>query len=101
MVQIPHAEEGKICPLHKQDMSEVCHKCPWWTKLQGAHPSTGERIDEWGCAVTWLPILLIEGAKETKTVGAEIARHNNELMALAGFPNGHPEAKAIDTQRRN
>ena len=37
-MQIPHAEAGQICPLHKQDVSEVCHKCPWFTRVIGKHP---------------------------------------------------------------
>ena len=48
MAQIPHADEGLVCPLHKQDMSLVCHKCPLWILLRGKHPQSEEEIDRWG-----------------------------------------------------
>lgn len=92
MAQIPMADPGKICPLHKQDMSEVCHRCPWWTQLRGTHPSTGAEIDEWGCAVGWLPVLMIETAKETRQGAAATESMRNQIMALAGHPHGHPDA---------
>ena len=63
MVKVPHADEGPICPLHKVDMSEVCHKCPWWTRVIGKNPQSEEMIDDWRCAVALLPMLLIENAQ--------------------------------------
>ena len=46
MVKIPHADEGAICPLHKVDTCEVCHKCPWWTRVIGKNPQSEEMIDD-------------------------------------------------------
>jgi hypothetical protein len=63
MVKIPHADEGAVCPLHKVDMSQVCHKCPWWTMVRGKNPQSEEMIDDWRCAVALLPMLLIENAQ--------------------------------------
>ena len=99
MVQRPMAEAGSICPLHKKDMSEVCHKCPWWTQLRGTHPQTGNEIDEWACAVTWLPILMIETAKETRQSAVATETMRNEFMALAGYPSGHPNTLQIEGKR--
>ena len=95
--QVPMAEAGKICPLHKQDMSEVCHKCPWWTALRGSNPNTGEQIDEFGCSVTWLPVLLIENAKEVRQSAAATEDFRNQVMALNGYPVGHPAAITNNT----
>jgi hypothetical protein len=80
MVQIPHADPGLICPLHKIDMAEVCHKCPWWTQIKGKHPQTGVDLDQWACAITLLPMLLIEGAKESRSTGAAVESFRNEMV---------------------
>jgi hypothetical protein len=88
---IPHANEGAICPLHKEDVSKVCHKCPWWTKIVGKNPQSEEMIDDWRCAVAMLPMLLIENAQMT--------RQGNS--ALETFRNGVVEAVALATDVAN
>jgi hypothetical protein len=80
MAQIPHADKGLDCPLWKKDMSQVCHACPWWIQLRGKHPQSEEEMDRWGCAVGWLPILLIEGAQQTRQAGAAIESFRNEMV---------------------
>jgi hypothetical protein len=77
MAKIPHADEGGICPLHKKDMSTVCHKCPWWTMVRGKNPQSEEMIDDWRCAVALLPMLLVENAQMTRgtTVAMETFRN--------------------------
>ena len=55
-------ESGKFCPLIGKDCIQL--QCSWFTQVRGTHPQTGERVDEWGCAVTWLPLLLMENTKE-------------------------------------
>ena len=44
------------------------------------NPNTGEEIDEWGCAVTWLPILLVENAKQGRQTSAAIESFRNEAV---------------------
>ncbi len=46
-------EQGKFCPLIGKDCIGL--QCSWFTQIRGNHPQTGEPVDEWGCAVTWLP----------------------------------------------
>jgi hypothetical protein len=97
MVKIPHADEGGICPLHKQDMSEVCHKCPWWTLVRGKNPQSEEMIDDWRCAVALLPMLLVENAQMQRQTGAAMETFRN------GVVNGVIEAvgeAARGAQRR-
>jgi hypothetical protein len=81
MVQIPHADPGLVCPLHKKDMSKICHKCPWWVKIAGPNPNTGERIDNWSCAITFLPYLLIENSQQTRQAGAATESMRNEIVS--------------------
>lgn len=80
MPQIPRAEKGLKCPLWQKDVSTVCHTCPWWTQLRGKNPQSTEEIDKWGCAIGFLPLLLIEGAQQTRQAGAAIESFRNETV---------------------
>jgi hypothetical protein len=71
-------EQGKHCPMLDKDCIQF--KCMFWMQLRGTHPQTGESVDEWDCAVKWLPVLLIEGAKETRQTGAAIESFRNEMV---------------------
>ncbi len=93
MVKIPHADEGAICPLHKQDVSEVCHKCPWWTRVVGKNPQSEEMIDDWRCSIALLPMMLIENAQQTRQAGAAIETFRNGVVA------GVAQAVAIASSR--
>jgi len=80
MPQIPRADKGLTCPLLKTDTSKVCHTCPWWIQIRGKDPQGDKEIDKWGCAVMWLPMLLIEGAQQTRQAGAAIESFRNEVV---------------------
>lgn len=80
MVQRPHADPGQVCPLHKKDMSKVCHTCPWWQHLQGSHPQTGEHIDQWSCAIAWLPMLMVELRAGMNGTQAAVESFRNEMV---------------------
>jgi hypothetical protein len=79
-MQKPLAEKGEVCPLHRVDVSKVCHKCPWWTLVRGKHPQSMEMIDKWGCAIAWMPVLAIEGAQMTRQTGAAVESFRNEFV---------------------
>lgn len=82
-VKIPHGEAHLICPMHKLPMSEVCHSCPWWTQLRGVNPNTGSEVDDWQCAVGWLPMLMIEVAQQARQGGAATESFRNEFVRMA------------------
>ena len=89
MAQIPHADSGLICPLHKQDMSEVCHKCPLWVKLRGNNLNDDSPMDEWKCAIAWLPILLCENSAFSRQTGAAVeSLRNNVVKRMMSDLNG-------------
>lgn len=71
-------ERKNLCPLHQAPCKQL--DCAWFSQLRGTHPNTGAEIDEWGCAVTWLPILLIENAKESRQTGAAVESFRNEMV---------------------
>ena len=69
---------GKLCPLIGEDCREL--GCSWFTQIRGQNPNTGEDIDEWGCAVTWLPFLLIENSQQQRATGAAVESFRNESV---------------------
>lgn len=70
---------GTHCPL--LDKECIQFKCAFWTQLRGSNPQTGGEVDEWACAIAWLPILLIENAKEVRQGAAATESFRNEVIA--------------------
>ena len=52
----------------------------------GKNPQTGQDVNEWNCAVTWLPMLLIEGSQQTRQAGSAIESFRNEMVKLNENP---------------
>lgn len=71
------------CPLGSK-CEEVkdgkVHKCAWFVTLAGQNPQTGEQIDEKGCAMSWMPVLLVENARVTRGTGAAVESFRNEMV---------------------
>jgi hypothetical protein len=59
-------KSGNYCPLIKKKCIE--HKCAWFTLLRGLNPNTGAEIDEWACAVAWMPLMAVEVAQKENDV---------------------------------
>ena len=98
-MQIPHAQPGNICPLHRKDVSKVCHKCPWWTRLIGKHPQTEEILDQWQCAVAVLPTLLVENAQQQRQTGAAMESFRNGMVQGVMEAIGHAAQSAANARR--
>lgn len=69
---------GTFCPLIKKDC--VGMACAWITNVRGTDTNTGEAVDEWGCAVQWLPMLLVENASQARQTGAAVESFRNEMV---------------------
>lgn len=67
-----------FCPLIRKDCIEGL--CKFWTRIQGTNPQTGNPIDSHDCAVSWLPVLLIENAKETRQGAAATESFRNQMV---------------------
>lgn len=52
----------------------------------GKNPNTGEEINRFDCAVSWLPMLLIEGSQQTRQAGSAIESFRNEMVKLNENP---------------
>ena len=69
---------GSYCPLIKEDCIGI--KCSWFTQLRGTNPNTGKEVDEWGCAITWLPMLLVENSQMQRQTGSAVESFRNEMV---------------------
>lgn len=67
------------CPLNG---FEPCKQfeCAWFFQMRGTDPNTGKELDEFGCAVAWLPTLLVENAMQARHSGAAIESFRNEMV---------------------
>jgi hypothetical protein len=84
------------CPL---DGFNPCRQleCAWFLKISGKDPQTNKEVDEWGCSMAWLPIMMIENSQQQRQTGAAVESFRNEmvkanevgqkvLLAAAGVP---------------
>lgn len=70
------------CPLWKAPCKK--EKCRWFTHVIGTNPNTGETINKQGCAIEFLPMLLVENAQQSRQTGASVDRLNNDVLRLNG-----------------
>ena len=71
------------CPLWRGKCRE--HKCLWYIQVQGTHPNNGAAVSEWGCAIAWLPWMMMENAKESRQTGAAVESFRNEMVKSNGL----------------
>jgi hypothetical protein len=71
-------EQGKYCPLIQKDCIGL--QCSWFTQIRGMNPNTGEPVDEWGCAITWLPMLTIENSQQQRHTASAVESFRNEVV---------------------
>ncbi len=69
---------GNFCPLLKKDC--IALQCAWFTQVRGHNPNTGKEVDEWSCAIAWLPVLLIENSQQQRSTGAAVESFRNEMV---------------------
>jgi hypothetical protein len=84
------------CPL---DGFKPCRQleCAWFIKIAGTNPNTGKDVEEWGCSMAWMPMLMIENSQQQRGTSAAVESFRNEmvknnevgqrvLLAAAGVP---------------
>tara|TARA_R100000231_G_C5277882_1_gene150713 strand:+ start:350 stop:658 length:309 start_codon:yes stop_codon:yes gene_type:complete len=71
-------KQGDLCPL----IGESCRQleCMWYTQISGTNPQTGEPVNEYGCAVAWIPFLQVDNTKHVNEAGAAIESFRNETV---------------------
>jgi hypothetical protein len=69
---------GSVCTEIKDG---AIHRCVWLTKLAGTNPNTGEKMDEEGCAMSFLPILLVENSMQQRSTSSAVESFRNEMTS--------------------
>lgn len=76
--------EVKIsCPLGstcEEVKDGAIHRCAWYTQVRGTNMNTGEEVDDWRCAMNWMPMLLIENSGMQRQTGAAVESFRNEMV---------------------
>lgn len=99
-------EPKNQCPLNN---FEPCKEleCAWFLKIRGTNPNTGQDVDDWGCSLAWLPILLIENSQQQRQTGAAVesfrnemvkANENSQQVLLATLQQTNPNIKVIEVK---
>jgi len=71
-------KNGTFCPLIKKDCIGLT--CAWFTRVQGYDTNTGNQVDEYQCALAWMPMLLIENSGQQRQTGAAVESFRNEMV---------------------
>lgn len=58
------------------------HKCQKWTHIVGRDPQTGQEFNRYGCADSFVPLLLIENSQRQTQTAAAIESFRNEMVGL-------------------
>jgi hypothetical protein len=72
-----------FCPFNKKCEETKRGKilrCSLFTKVTGKKPQSEEQIEQWGCAFSWLPVLLIENAQTNRGQTAALESFRNETV---------------------
>ena len=71
------------CPLGsecEEIKNNKIYRCMWYTKVMGYDVNTGKEVDEWACAITWMPRMQIETSATNRGVSQAIESFRNETI---------------------
>ena len=68
------------CPLHN---FEPCKQldCAWFTKIAGKNPQGQKEVEEWGCAITFMPILMVANTNSNTRTQAAVESFRNKMVS--------------------
>jgi hypothetical protein len=65
----------RTCPF-----GHTCAACLLQTTLRGINPQTGAELDNVGCALAFLPVLLVENSNQQRQTAAAVESFRNEMI---------------------
>lgn len=100
-------EQKTNCPL---DNFNPCRQldCAWFIKVVGNNPNTGEEVNDYGCSMAWMPILMIENSQQQRKTGAAVESFRNEMVKnnelntqvlIATATNANPNLQIIEVKQ--
>jgi hypothetical protein len=72
-----------FCPLGstcEEAVDGVIKRCAWYTKMVGLDPNTGKEIDDWACAMAWMPMLQVEMSRTNRGQTEALESLRNETV---------------------
>lgn len=99
------------CPLGskcEEIKDGAIHRCAWYMEVHGKNSNTGENLNEWGCSMAWMPLMMIENSKQQQTTSVAVESFRNEMVKasnmsqqilLATVHETRPEIKVIETPK--
>lgn len=80
--EVPHAKPGLICHRHGKDVSETCHVCPLWMKIEEKSVDTNKNVHvhtRYECADVAMPQVFAALAREIRGMAAEVEEARKEV----------------------
>jgi hypothetical protein len=71
---------GAKCEEVDPDDVGTILRCPWFKRIRGKDPQTGEDVDQFDCSIGWIPVLLIENSGMARETGAAVESFRNEVV---------------------
>jgi hypothetical protein len=72
-------ESKSNCPLNGFEPCKLWD-CSWFIEVKGKHPQTGTDMNEWGCAMAWMPVMMIENSRQQHSTAAAVESFRNEMV---------------------
>lgn len=69
---------GTFCPFVQGECLQT--KCALFSKIEGVDKNTGREVEEWGCSLAWIPMLLVENSSQQRQTGAAVESFRNEMV---------------------
>jgi hypothetical protein len=76
-------EIENTCPLGstcEEVKDGKINRCAWYTKVIGQNPQSEEQIEDWACAISWLPMLQIEMSQTNRGQTEALESFRNETV---------------------
>lgn len=81
-IRIADCPLGAKCEEFKTDSAgtQYIARCPWYIEVKGYDSNRGEEVSNWGCAIAWMPALMINTANESRQGAAATESFRNEMV---------------------
>ena len=56
------------------------HRCAWYTKVIGKDPQSDKDIENWACAMAWMPMLMVEMSQTNRGQTSTLESFRNETI---------------------
>ncbi|SOD41723.1 hypothetical protein [Nitrosovibrio sp. Nv4] len=71
---------AKCEELKVEEGQPTLYRCPWYVQVRGVDANTGQETGTWGCAIAWMPTLVINTANESRKGAAATESFRNEMV---------------------